>query len=83
MCRHEAAEALGALGDEGSVGLLREIRDERGEATVVRETCEIAVERIEWEHSEARRRETLKQRFVENLSGGGLEYGVVCMRLMR
>ena len=68
MCRHEAAEALGALGDEGSVTLLKGIRDEKGEAAVVRETCEIAVERIEWEHSEGRRRETLKQRFVGSFS---------------
>ena len=64
MCRHEAAEALGALGDEGSIQLLKEICNQTEEAEVVRETCEIAVERIEWEHSKARRDETLKQRFV-------------------
>ncbi|KAI9667615.1 MAG: deoxyhypusine hydroxylase [Bathelium mastoideum] len=61
MCRHEAAEALGALGDQASLEMLKRIRDEGGEAEVVRETCEIAVERIEWEHSEARRSEMLKQ----------------------
>ncbi|KAF2754452.1 Deoxyhypusine hydroxylase [Pseudovirgaria hyperparasitica] len=49
MCRHEAAEALGAIGDVGCVGLLRAFRDRVGEEVVVRETCEIAVERIEWE----------------------------------
>lgn len=50
MCRHEAAEALGALGDLGSLGVLRGFRDDGGELEVVRETCEIAVGRIEWEH---------------------------------
>ncbi|RDI76291.1 Uncharacterized protein Vi05172_g13715 [Venturia inaequalis] len=49
MVRHEAAEALGALGDRGSLELLGEFRDRVGEEGVVRETCEIAVERIRWE----------------------------------
>ncbi|KAF2482915.1 Deoxyhypusine hydroxylase [Neohortaea acidophila] len=61
MCRHEAAEALGALGDEGSLEMLRQRRDDVEEEEVVRETCDIAVERIEWEHSEARRLEKLKR----------------------
>ncbi|PNS16053.1 hypothetical protein CAC42_4454 [Sphaceloma murrayae] len=60
MCRHEAAEALGALGHEGSLGLLKSMRDDEGEQTVVRETCDIAVERIEWEHSSQRAQEKLK-----------------------
>ena len=62
MCRHEAAEALGALGDKNSIDLLKERRDDPDEEEVVRETCDIAVERIEWEHSEARRLEKIKQR---------------------
>lgn len=62
MCRHEAAEALGALGDWESLGLLRDLRDEAGEAEVVRETCEIAVGRIEWEHSAKRKVERLRTR---------------------
>lgn len=49
MVRHEAAEALGALGDKGSLELLGERRDDVEEKEVVRETCEIAVERIRWE----------------------------------
>ena len=64
MCRHEAAEALGALGDVGSLGLLRGFRDDKTEVEVVRETCDIAVARIEWESSEARKTEKLKQRQV-------------------
>ena len=63
MCRHEAAEALGALGDWSSLDLLRRRRDDPSEEEVVKETCDIAVERIEWEHSEARRLEKLKQRY--------------------
>lgn len=61
MCRHEAAEALAALGDQTSLELLQQRRDDPTEETVVRETCDIAVERIEWEHSEGRRIEMLKQ----------------------
>lgn len=62
MCRHEAAEALGAIGDEGSLDILKELRDEVSELDVVRETCEIAVARIEWENSEGRKGEKLQKR---------------------
>lgn len=65
MCRHEAAEALGALGDEGSLALLKELRDDVKEPVVVRETCDIAVDRIEWEHSKDRDSEKLKQRYAK------------------
>jgi len=66
MCRHEAAEALGAIGDMGSVGLLKELRDSKEEVEVVRETCEIAVARIEWENSDQRKAEKLRQRYIAN-----------------
>ncbi|KLJ07122.1 deoxyhypusine hydroxylase [Blastomyces silverae] len=61
MCRHEAAEALAALCDEGSLDILRSFRDDENEPDVVRETCDIAVERIEWETSDRRKTEKLKQ----------------------
>jgi len=64
MCRHEAAEALGALGDVSSLQLLRQLRDSKEEVEVVRETCEIAVARIEWENSQERKAEKLRQRYV-------------------
>ncbi len=64
MCRHEAAEALGALGDKGSLDVLRQFRDREGEAVAVKETCEIAVDRIEWENSQERNKESLKQRYA-------------------
>ncbi|KAL4885307.1 armadillo-type protein [Aspergillus karnatakaensis] len=60
MCRHEAAEALGALGYESSLEVLKELRDNKDEVEVVRETCDIAVDRILWEQSEARKAEKLK-----------------------
>jgi HEAT repeat protein len=64
MCRHEAAEALGALGDTDSIALLKELRDKEGEVDVVKETCEIAVARIEWENSAESKKEKLQQRYV-------------------
>ncbi|KAF2248728.1 deoxyhypusine hydroxylase [Trematosphaeria pertusa] len=61
MCRHEAAEALGALGDLGSLDLLKGLRDDAQEPDVVRETCDIAVDRIEWEHGLQGKDEQLKK----------------------
>ncbi|GKT93098.1 LOW QUALITY PROTEIN: deoxyhypusine hydroxylase [Colletotrichum tofieldiae] len=62
MCRHEAAEALGALGDSGQLDILREFRDREGEDVCITETCEIAIDRIEWENSEQRKLEKLRKR---------------------
>jgi len=62
MCRHEAAEAMGALGDWDSLELLRSLRDDERETEAVRETCDIAVERIEWEHSANRKKEKIRDR---------------------
>jgi HEAT repeat protein len=67
MCRHEAAEALGALGDLDSLALLKEFRNKEDEDVVITETCEIAIDRIEWENSEERKKEKLKQRFVNDI----------------
>lgn len=62
MVRHEAAEALGALGHDSNLAVLREYRDRKGENISVKETCEIAIGRIEWENSEERKQEILRQR---------------------
>lgn len=69
MCRHEAAEALGALGDAGNLDILRKFRDRDGEEVVIKETCEIAIDRIEWENSAQRKAEKLHQRYVYSVAG--------------
>ncbi|KAL1864249.1 deoxyhypusine hydroxylase [Diaporthe australafricana] len=61
MVRHEAAEALGAIGHISNVDILCEYRDRKGENVAVVETCEIALDRIEWENSEERKQEELRQ----------------------
>ncbi|KAH6614302.1 deoxyhypusine hydroxylase [Boeremia exigua] len=61
MCRHEAAEALGALSDKSSLDLLRQFRDAKDEPDVITETCQIAVDRIEWDHGLQKGQEKLKQ----------------------
>lgn len=60
MVRHEAAEALGAIGDEGSLELLKHYlaNDPLEE---IRQTCELAIERIKWEHSEKPTTEVLEK----------------------
>ncbi|KAJ6141613.1 Deoxyhypusine hydroxylase [Penicillium chermesinum] len=60
MCRHEAAEALGALGYAESLDILKKLRDDENEPEIIRETCDIAVDRILWENSEERKAEKLK-----------------------
>lgn len=61
MCRHEAAEALGALGSKESLDMLTERWQDDTEAEVVRETCEIAVGRIKWVHSDLTKMENIRQ----------------------
>lgn len=48
MVRHEAGEALGALGHQESLDLLRQFYEREGECPEVRETCELAIARLEW-----------------------------------
>jgi len=72
MCRHEAAEALGALGDTGSVKILQQMKDDESEPVVVRETCEIAADRIAWEASEKGKQENLKQRYTRRSRGNAV-----------
>ncbi|VUC25363.1 unnamed protein product [Clonostachys rosea] len=60
MCRHEAAEALGALGWADNLDILKEYRDRAGEDISIIETCEIAIDRIEWENSKDRQEEKLR-----------------------
>lgn len=62
MCRHEAAEALGALGKAENLDLLKHFRDRDGEDVAVKETCEIAIDRIAWKNTERSSEEKLRQR---------------------
>ncbi|KAK7056908.1 deoxyhypusine hydroxylase [Paramarasmius palmivorus] len=50
MVRHEAAEAMGAISSADSIPILKEFLADPERA--VRETCEIAIDRIQWEQSE-------------------------------
>ena len=58
MVRHEAAEALGALSSERSLPLLRKYLDDPSRE--VRETCEVAIGKIEFDHSEEGKRRQKK-----------------------
>ncbi|KAF5315486.1 hypothetical protein D9619_007222 [Psilocybe cf. subviscida] len=49
MVRHEAAEAMGAISDPSSISILKEYLNDSERS--VRETCEIAMEKIEWDNS--------------------------------
>lgn len=66
MCRHEAAEALGALGFADSLEILKKLRDDEKELDIIRETCDIAVDRILWENSEQKAAEKLKPRYEKS-----------------
>ncbi|KAF9067131.1 Deoxyhypusine hydroxylase [Rhodocollybia butyracea] len=50
MVRHEAAEAMGAISASDSIPILKEYLSDSDRS--VRETCEIAIARIEWERTE-------------------------------
>ncbi|KAE8221953.1 hypothetical protein CF319_g4778 [Tilletia indica] len=50
MVRHEAAEALGAISSIDSLPVLQEYIND--EDVSVRETCELAIEKIKYDHSE-------------------------------
>ncbi|KAL0580659.1 deoxyhypusine hydroxylase [Marasmius crinis-equi] len=50
MVRHEAAEAMGAISSADSIPVLEQFLSDPERA--VRETCEIAIDRIKWEQSE-------------------------------
>ncbi|KAF9027145.1 ARM repeat-containing protein [Hymenopellis radicata] len=54
MVRHEAAEAMGAISSATSVPILKQYLSDDNES--VRDTCEIAIARIEWDNSEEGKR---------------------------
>ncbi|KAI0252363.1 deoxyhypusine hydroxylase [Lactifluus subvellereus] len=54
MVRHEAAEAMGAISSASSLPVLKRYLNDSNRS--VRETCEIALAKVEWDHSEEGRR---------------------------
>ena len=46
MVRHEAAEALGAIGDRTAVSILEDFVDDP--EPVISESCEVALDLLEW-----------------------------------
>lgn len=60
MVRHEAAEALGALGDVDSLELLQDYY-KNDPAIEIRQTCELAIERIKWQLSDKSKSEVLEK----------------------
>ncbi|KAM0746759.1 ARM repeat-containing protein [Meredithblackwellia eburnea MCA 4105] len=59
MVRHEAAEAIGAIGQQESLEVLGEFRNH--EERAIRETAEIAWEKVRWDNSEEGREERRKE----------------------
>ena len=54
MHRHEAAEALGAIGDISSLEVLKKYCHH--DAPEIRETCRISIDLIEWKQSEEKKK---------------------------
>ncbi|XP_040895891.1 deoxyhypusine hydroxylase [Toxotes jaculatrix] len=50
MVRHEAAEALGSIGKEDCLAVLQRYREDR--ERVVKESCEVALDMLEYENSD-------------------------------
>ncbi|GMM38610.1 deoxyhypusine monooxygenase [Saccharomycopsis crataegensis] len=66
MVRHEAAEALGALGDEDSLNLLTEFF-KNDPLVEIRETCELAIERIKWQKEQQKQKEELESSLYSSI----------------
>ncbi|CCE92851.1 deoxyhypusine monooxygenase TDEL_0F00400 [Torulaspora delbrueckii] len=66
MVRHEAAEALGALGDKDSLDVLEEAY-KNDPSLAVRETAELAINRIKWQHGGVKDSENLQQSLYSSI----------------
>lgn len=66
MVRHEAAEAIGAIGDKESLPMLEDYFQNDPQIEI-RQTCELAIERIKWEHSEKPKQENLKESMYSSI----------------
>jgi len=59
IVRHEAGEALGAIGAAACISVLEEYCTDP--CVEVAETCQLAVQRIQWLHSDAAKKEVLSE----------------------
>lgn len=66
MVRHEAAEALGALGDVDSLPILETYLKE-DPLLEIRQTCELAIGRIKWQASDAAKKESLQESLYSSI----------------
>ncbi|KAF9454687.1 Deoxyhypusine hydroxylase [Macrolepiota fuliginosa MF-IS2] len=64
MVRHEAAEAMGAISSSISLPILKEFLTDSNRS--VRETCEIAIAKIEWDNSEEGQKHQKALKAAEN-----------------
>ncbi|CAG8631315.1 2560_t:CDS:2, partial [Ambispora gerdemannii] len=62
MIRHEAAEGLGAIGDLESLDILEKYLDD--EHQVVRQTCELAIAKIKYEHDSQKSKDSSNSKFT-------------------
>lgn len=67
MVRHEAAEALGALGDLGSLEMLERYFNDPSEILEIRQTCELAIDRIRWQNSDKAKSEKLQESLYSSI----------------
>lgn len=65
MVRHEAAEAMGAISSTSSIPILKEYLADRNRS--VRETCEIALAKIEWDNSEEGKKHLVEKQSTDAL----------------
>ncbi|SCV02167.1 LANO_0F15676g1_1 [Lachancea nothofagi CBS 11611] len=66
MVRHEAAEALGALGDKDSLPLLETYYND-DPLLEIRQTCELAIGRIKWQNSDSAKTESLQESLYSSI----------------
>jgi len=65
MVRHEAAEALGAIAQPDSIDVLREYQNDP--VIEVAETCQIAIDRIQWVQENKKRSKSLPAKLFDSV----------------
>jgi deoxyhypusine monooxygenase len=60
MVRHEAAEALGAIGEPASIAVMQQVCDDSDTPVELRETCQLSIDLLEWKQRQEQRRQENK-----------------------